>query len=285
MVQDLELERIKGVQERAHQKMQSAYVARQAAWRELVSVREEMKYARDAKQRAYELQGTTWQAFVDLADQYNPVIEKLSEEHQAAYRAMTQAYHNATEAYANGRHAEAAAHAADRRTYKAEMQERASERRVLVEELRVVKEAHNRTRPEFQRAKQEFNIVKQKFDEVCEVHAAANRVFQEAKVAFDEAAKAFSNRLKLIREADVRRREDPRAVARAAGVPSEYLDDVQIDRNKHGGHNVYFGGVDGPVGPEHAHYALDLSDEVSYKREPFEPRGPQNFIGFQGHVD
>lgn len=41
--------------------------------------------------------------------------------------------------------------------------------------------------------------------------------------------------------------------------------------------NLYFGGVGEPNGPGHAHYVMDANGNLTYKREPFDPHGAQNF--------
>lgn len=40
---------------------------------------------------------------------------------------------------------------------------------------------------------------------------------------------------------------------------------------------IYFGGVGKPDGPGHGHYVMDQKGNVTYRREPFDPHGAQNF--------
>ena len=41
--------------------------------------------------------------------------------------------------------------------------------------------------------------------------------------------------------------------------------------------NIYFGGVGKPDGLGHGHYVMDPGGNVTYRRDPFDPHGAQNF--------
>ena len=60
-------------------------------------------------------------------------------------------------------------------------------------------------------------------------------------------------------------------------MPHQYHDNVWVSLDSNGNTNIYFGGVGKPNGPGHGHYVMDRSGEVTYKRDPFDPHGAQNF--------
>ena len=62
-----------------------------------------------------------------------------------------------------------------------------------------------------------------------------------------------------------------------AGVPIQHCNNVVISTDTDGNTNIYFGGVGAPDGPGHGHYVLDGNGNVTYKRDPFDPHGGQNF--------
>ena len=113
-------------------------------------------------------------------------------------------------------------------------------------ELRSAKERHDATKPAFQRAKDDFNSAKRAFDSAKAEHERAQTEFKRAKTDFDSSAKAYS---------------------------------VWVSTDSNGNTNIYFGGVGKPNGPGHGHYVMDRSGKVTYKRDPFDPHGAQNFEG------
>lgn len=151
------------------------------------------------------------------------------------------------------------------------------ERRRLVEEIRSARARHDATKPAFNRAKDDFNSAKRTFDTAKTEHERTQADFKKAKESFDSASKAFKSRLEKVRDESKRRKNDKRSVAEKAGVPSQYLDDVWVSKDSNGNTNIYFGGVGKPNGPGHGHYVMERSGKVSYKRDPFDPHGGQNF--------
>lgn len=277
MAKDVELDRLKATQDLAFQRKQDAYKVQQNAWTRLNSARETMNRAHEAKQQAYEAQESTWQSLSRMRDSYGPRIEHLNRAQETAYQNMSRAFESASSAHESRNGAMAASHAADGHRYKAESQGYVSERRGLVAELRAAKERHENTKPAFQRAKEEFNRSRGEFDQARDAHNRAKQAFQEAKAAFDQASKAFRARLELVKAENARKKNDKREIARRAGVPVHYLDAVWVSPNGQGGYNIYFGGIGAPNGPGHGHYTMDSAGKVTYKREPFDPHGVQNF--------
>lgn len=144
-------------------------------------------------------------------------------------------------------------------------------------ELRSAKERHDATKPAFQRAKDDFNSAKRAFDSAKAEHECTQEDFKRAKAEFDQAAKAFKSRLEKVKTEGQKRREDKKSIAAKAGVPHQYRDNVWVSTDFSGNTNIYFGGVGKPNGPGHGHYVMDRSGKMTYKRDPFDPHGAQNF--------
>ena len=82
-----------------------------------------------------------------------------------------------------------------------------------------------------------------------------------------------------MRASSKKRREDKKSIAARAGVPLQYQDNVLISTDPDGITNIYFGGIGKPNGTGHGHYVMDQHGTVTYRREPFDPHGAQNFTG------
>lgn len=274
LAKDAELDRLKAAQDLAFTRKQDAYQAQQRAWEKRSSARDAMNRVHEEKQRAYAAQDATWQALQRLRDSYGPRIESLNRLQETAFQNMKRAFDSASSAHDRRDGASAASYAADGHRYKAESQGYVSERRGLVDALRNAKAHHDATKPAFQQAKDSFNSAKRRFDAAKAEHEQAQEAFKASKEAFDKAVAAFRARLEAVRSAG---RADRRALAEKAGVPHQYLDQVWISKKPDGTVNIYFGGVGTPDGPGHGHYVLDRNGNVTYKRDPFDPHGAQNF--------
>lgn len=277
MAKDAELDRLKIAQDAAFQRKQTAYDDQQAAWERRVGARDAMNRAYEAKQRAYEAQDAAWQNYQRVRAQNGPRIDSLNAQQERAFENMRSAYNNATSAYDRKDGAAASSYASDGRDYKEEAQRCVAERRRLVEEIRSARAAHEATKPAFERAKADFSAAKQTFESAKAEHERKQAAFKLAKEAFDAAAKAFKARLDKVRAESKSRNDDKRAIAEKAGVPYQYRDKVWISKDTDGNTNIYFGGVGKPNGPGHGHYVMDSSGKVTYKREPYDPHGSQNF--------
>ena len=116
-------------------------------------------------------------------------------------------------------------------------------------------------------------------------HDTAQANFKRAKADFDKASSAFKKRLETVKADNKKRTADKRSIAKRAGVPSRYLDNVWVSTDASGTSNIYFGGVGEPAGPGHGHYAMDSNGKVTYKREPFDPHGSQNFTDVESRLE
>ena len=77
------------------------------------------------------------------------------------------------------------------------------------------------------------------------------------------------------------RESSNRSLAERAGVPWQYLNDVWVSTDPSGTVNIYFGGMGSPNGAGHGHYAMDAYGNVTYRRDPLDPHGSQNFTDRQ----
>lgn len=281
MAKDAELDRLKAAQDLAFQRKQDAYQAQQRAWDKRSAAREALNRAHEAKQRAYAEQDQSWQRYQSVRSSNGPRIDSLNTQQERAFQNMKSAFDSASSAHDRRDGAGAASYAADGHRYKAEAQGYVQERRRLVEEIRSARASHDAVKVAFQRAKDDFSACKRTFDAAKAEHERAGAEFKRAKADFDSCAKAFKSRLEKVKAESQKRRNDKKDVAAKAGVPYQYRDDVWVSTDRDGNTNIYFGGVGKPNGPGHGHYVMDRSGNVTYKRNPYDPHGAQNFTDNQ----
>ncbi len=277
MAKDAELDRLKAAQDSAFQRKQDAHQKQQGAWERRSSARDAMNRAHEAKQTAYSEQDRTWQYYQRVRGSNGPRIDDLNAQQDAAFQNMKRSYDAASAAYERRDGASAGSYAAEGRRYKEEAQRHVAERRRLVEEIRSARAAHESSKPAFQRARDEFKVRKQAFDQTKAEHERTQAEFKRAKADFDSATKAFKARLDTVKAEGKRRQEDKKSIADKAEVPFQYRDNVWVSTDGSGNTNIYFGGLGKPNGPGHGHYVMDRSGAVTYKRDPFDPHGAQNF--------
>lgn len=277
MANDAELDRLKTAQDRAFQNKQSAFSAQDSSWKHVDSARKELNRAFEAKQRAYSDLDGAWERYQSIKNSNGSRIDSLNSLQESAHQNMLHAFDSASSAYNRRDGAGAASYAADGRRYKAERDGYVAERRRLIDEIRSSRVPHDNAKPVFQRAKEEFSSAKRKFDSAQSEHDRAKQAFQKAKAEFDTARTAFQKRLEFLKSEKKLHNEKDRRLAEQAGVPFQYLNNLRVKPAPDGGMNFYFGGLGEPDGPGHGHYATDGRGVVTYKREPFDPHGSQNF--------
>lgn len=274
---DSELDRLKEQRDRAFDKKQGAWQAQNDAWERVGSARDTMNGAFDSKRRAREAMDDAWQYRQQVRDRNNPRIDQLFGQQESAYQRQRNAFDNASAAHANRDGASARRYADEGHAAKAECQQYIAERRRLVSENQAAKARHEATRPAWNSAKDAFDRAKSAFDRAKADHARKQAEFKQAKADYERADTAFRNRLGQVKAANERKRDDKRDIARRAGVPSRYLDNLWVSTDTDGNTNIYFGGAGEPNGPGHGHYVMDRNGKVTYKRDPFDPHGSQNF--------
>lgn len=278
MAHDAELDRLKAAQDLAFQRKQDAYQAQQKAWERRSQTRDALSRAHDAKQRAYEVQSAAWDSYRRVRSSNGPRIDSLNTQQERAFASMKQAFVSASSAHERRNGAAARSYADEGHRCKAESQGYVNQRRQLVEEIRSARAQHDVTKPAFQQAKDAFSTAKRAYDSAKAEHEQAQGKFKQAKGEFDTAAKAFHARLEQVRAEGKKRNKNRRELAKKAGVPSQHLDKVWVSEKPDGTVNIYFGGVGKPDGPGHAHYTMDSKGKLTYKREPFDPHGSNNFV-------
>lgn len=284
MAKDAELDRLKTAQDNAFQLKQSAWEKQDKAWQRRSSARDEMNRAYEDRQRAYEAQDRSWQEVERIRSTNGPRIDALNAEQEREFQNMGAAFDRASSAYSSGDGAGAASYAADGHQHKARSQECVAERRRLVQEIRDARERHEATKPAFQQAKAAFDTAKRSFDQMKAEHERTQGEFKTAKEAFDKAAKAFKDRLEKVKAENKKRKDDKRSLAEKAGVPHQYRDNVRVSTERDGTVNIYFGGVGEPNGPGHGHYVMDSYGKVTYKRDPHDSHGKENFTDEEAYI-
>lgn len=277
MARDAELDRLKSAQDHAFQRKQDAWQAQDQAWKRRSIAREAMNRAHEGKQRAYEDQEASWQDYQRVRSSNGPRIDQLNSRQESAFEAMKRAFDNASSAHDRRDGASARMYAVEGHRHKAESQQAVAERRRLVDEIRAARGRHEAVKPAFQRAKGQFDQAKSEYDRAKADHERKGDDFKRAKVEFDSAKQAFQSRLEKVKAENKRKRDDKRSIAARAGVPPHYRDNVWISKEPDGAINIYFGGVGEPNGLGHGHYVMDRNGKVTYRREPFDPHGSQNY--------
>lgn len=277
MARDTELDRLKAEQDAAYQRKQYAYEAMQAAWQCRSSARDAMNQAFEARRRAHEAQEVSWEGYQHIKRVNGPQIDRLNAQQEAAYQNMRRAFENASMAHDRRDGAAARSYADDGHRFKDESRRYVEERRRLVSEIRSARDRHDGPKAEFQRRQADFAAAKQQFDQAKAEHERAQDEFQCAKRNFDAARQAFKARLEKVRDTHKRHQDDNRSIAEKAGIPYQYLGDLRVSRDQNGNTNIYFGGIGKSDGPGHGHYVVDYSGKVTYRRDPFDPHGSQNF--------
>ena len=140
-----------------------------------------------------------------------------------------------------------------------------------IQALRDAKQADEEASRDLARATEAVAMLRSEVA-VAEMHVT------EADKAQRRAEQAFARRIKQIRRWESVFRLSWPDIARAAGVPDQYVDHTKISVNDQGETSILFGGVGRPDGNNHAHYALDPNGFLYYKRDIGEPHGPQNYI-------
>lgn len=278
MAHDFELDRLKAAQDLAFRRKQDAWQAQDQAKQRRSQARDAMNRAYDEKQRAYEAQESSWQTYRRIQDANGPRIEQLKTRQQTAFENMGRAFDAASSAHDRRDGAMAKAYSNEGHQYKTEAQDATTERRRLIGEAQDAWARHEATKPAFQQAKDRFNRLKNEHSSAKADHERKQKEFDNALSEFERAKQAFRSRLEAAKAASKQRQDDKRSIAERAGVPFQYHNDVWVSTHPDGTINIYFGGAGQPNGPGHGHYVMDKYGNVTYRREPFEAHGGQNYV-------
>jgi hypothetical protein len=277
MAKDVELDHLKAAQDLAFQRKQDAWQAQDQAWQRCSAAKEVLDRAYQAKQSAYAEQEASWQSYQQVRTNNGPRIDQLNAQQENAFQRMKSAFDSASSAHDRRDGLAARQYADEGHRCKAEAQGYVVERRRLVEEIRSARSRHEPAKLSFQHAKDQFTAAKHTYDQIKSDHEREQARFKQAKADFDQAKTAFHKRLEEVRSESKRRKDDRWSLAEKAGVPFQYRNNVLVSHEPDGMVNIYFGGIGEPNGLGHGHYTLDPSGKVTYRREPSDPHGSQNF--------
>lgn len=277
MANDVELDRLKSVQDEKFMAKQRAFEAQDSAWKLRSAARDRLSIAYDEKQRAYEVQNSAWERYQGVRSSLGSRIDSLKNQQERAFQNMKRAFDSASSAHSSKDGASARRYADEGHSYKAEAQACTAERRGLVDQIRAAKNEFERHKGPFQAAKTRYDSVKREFEQAKAKHEQAKAEFQRTKADFEKAKMAFAARLDKLKAEATKRREDRKSIAVRAGIPSQYVENVWIRQDGDGNYNIYFGGIGKPDGEGHGHYVMSASGKITYRREPFDPHGSHNF--------
>lgn len=237
-----------------------------------------MNRAFEAKDRAYNAQQSAWQDYQRVKSSNSPRIDSLNSQQESAFQNMKRAYDNASSAYDRRDGASASSYAAEGRSYKEESQRYVARRRRLVEEIRSARSRLGRTSwtsseprtnllARGQRSRPQNRSTNARRPNSNSPQSRVRPSRHNIPGSADEKVKAENKK----------RSDDRRSIAEKAGVPYRVLRQgvgVQAVR-RHDQHLLRWGWQTGWSG--HGHYVLDRNGKVTYKRDPYDPHGTQNF--------
>lgn len=278
MPKDTELDRLKAAQDLAYNRKTNANAALQMAWDRKKAAKEDHDRAYETKDRAYQVQQAAWDDYQSLQNALGPRVSSLKSLNETAHQNMMRAFDNASSAHAMRDGAGAKRYAEEGHAFKAERNRYTDERRGLVDRLMAAQARHAVTTGPFQSAQAVFLTAKRTFDAAKADHATKQADYLRLREEFDAATAAFRARLEVVRAQQRDRQTERRSIAQRAGVPYAYLDNVWVSKGARGVMNIYFGGAGKPDGPGHGHYVMDAGGAVTYKRDPYEAHGSQNYV-------
>lgn len=151
-------------------------------------------------------------------------------------------------------------------------------------EIRNARIKLNLARPVFQDAKVKFAAARDNHMAAIADCKQARAEFEQAKADHEQTAAAYRARRDMLVAISRRKKEEKRTIARRAGIPYIYIDNVWIAREASGTINFYFGGIGKPNGPGHGHYVMDSNGDITYRRNPFNPHGCCNFATEEAYI-
>lgn len=207
-------------------------------------LKEDLNKSFSHKQQSWEQQDEAWNYLKSVQSRLNPQISRLKLDHDQIFANMRDAGKKATEAYRSGDHINAKKYSNQGKSYKIQMATLVQERHRLIA---IVKEATD----DHKRACNKYRIVKAEHEKLRQMFKSATK---NAK-----PDKRYGRNSKI-------------AIARRAGVPEKYHDDLYVKSKPDGSINIFFGGIGKPNGLGHGHHRIDANGKVTCKYPPFTPR-------------
>lgn len=152
-----------------------------------------------------------------------------------------------------------------------------SELREAKSETDRLRSEHERLHSDYVSSKFEWQSLRERYLEAKAENERDTANYKSVKADFDHAHDAYIRRRDLVQSQREHEKDSDRELARKAGVPSQYLDNVLVKRDTDGTVNIYYGGLDTPDGLGHGHCSIDSSGKVTYDRAPGEAHGAQNY--------
>lgn len=208
-------------------------------------LKEDLNKSFGRKQQSWQQQDEAWKYLKSVQARFNSQISQLKLDHDRIFAEMGDAGKKATEAYESGNHINAKKYSNRVKSCKLQMAALVNERRKLIAFINEADNAHKRACNEYRVIKTEYEKLKQMFKSVT----------KNSKPNY----KRYGRNSKI-------------AIARRAGVPEKYHDNLYVDRKRDGSINIYFGGAGKPNGLGHGHYRLDANSKVTCRYLPFTPR-------------
>lgn len=148
-------------------------------------------------------------------------------------------------------------------------------------EFESAKAYHEQLQREFRTANADFRREQAAYQAVKAEHERLAAQWKAAKRDFIKAHDAYKDRKTELRAI----KEDALSIA---AIPVQYRNDAVVRHNPDGSVDVFFGGMFGDGdGDFHGHYHFEANGEITYRRDPFQDHGPQNYRGskYQPEVD
>lgn len=281
MAGDTELERLATIQQSAFDRRDRARADMNRAWERRARARDTANGAFTMKQTAYEHAQRCWDNLQATRARVDNTIDLLKNESDRKHNQMCEAFASSQRAYQSGDKNGAKGLSDRGKALRTERNNLNDQVRRAIQQIKREQQAHQLAQADFASKQEMFKAVKTRHEQEKEAHERLKAVYNEAKNEAEQAKQAFHTRLEIVRSERNARRTDYRRIAERAGVPYEYLDSIRVRQDPDGGYNIYFGGVDTPDGSGHGHYAVDSSGHVTYRRNPFDPHGAQNYTSNQ----
>ena len=213
-------------------------------------LKEDLNKSFSRKQRSWEQQDEAWRYLKSVQSRLNPQINRLKLDHDRIFANMNDASKKATEAYKSGDHISAKKYSNQGKSYRIQMAALVKERRRLIAIVEKAIDDHKRACNEYRAVKAEYEKLRQMFKSVAK-NAPSKKYGRNSKIA----------------------------IARRAGVPEKYHDNLVVKSKPDGSINIFFGGIGKPNGLGHGHHRIDPNGKVTCKWPPFTPRSDNRSNG------
>lgn len=316
MARDYELDQLKSQMDSAFERMKSARDTMNASWERRSGILDQMNEAFENMNSTRNAMESAWEDLQSARNHQQQVWESMDHSNDGEYERLTnlidearsnadsafenaqEAFRDASNAYENHDGAAAKSYSEDGHRYIDECHRYNDEFQSYVEERREVarrqksagsalsdakantdyyRSEHERLHAEFVSAKSEWQSLRDQYQSAKQENERDNAIYRSAKADFDQAHAAYIKRREYVQDQRRHEKDSDRELARKAGVPSRFLDNILVKRDSDGTVNIYYGGYGSPDGLGHGHCSIDPSGEVTYDRAPNEEHGAQNY--------